>query len=272
MVVKTNVRGILSNNRELDIYIPEKNFAIEYNGMRWHSEMYNDDRNYHLKKLEECNRLGIKLIQIFETEYLMNKTIVLDKILHNLGASNITEKIFARKCSVKEIDMKTAKEFLEKNHIQGFVRSSIYFGCFYNNVLVGVMTFKMETKSSDKWELTRFATDNTKLCCGVAGKMFKHFINSYNPSEVKSFADRRWTTDINDNLYVKLGFKLDEILKPDYRYTKNQNDYIHKFNFRKEKLHNKYGLPLTMTEKEMTEELGFYRIWDCGLFKYVWHS
>ena len=33
---------------------------------------------------------------------------------------------------------------------------------------------------------------------------------------------------------------------------------------------NKYDLPLTMTEREMTEQLGFHRIWDCGLYKYVW--
>ena len=132
------------------------------------------------------------------------------------------------------------------------------------------MTFKRETNSSDKWELSRFSTDNTKICCGVAGKMFKHFISLYNPSEVKSFADRRWTLDKDDNLYVKLGFTLKETLKPDYRYTKSQTDYLHKFGFRKQKLHKKYGLPLTMTETEMTEELGYYKIWDCGLFKYVW--
>ena len=27
-----------------------------------------------------------------------------------------------------------------------------------------------------------------------------------------------------------------------------------------------------MTEREMTDQLGFYRIWDCGLYKYVWRK
>ena len=270
LIVENNVRGILPNNKELDIYIPEKKIAIEYNGMRWHSELYSKDRSIHLKKLEECNKLGIKLIQVFETEYILHKDIVLDKIMHNLGASNTTEKIYARKCVVNEIDMRTAREFLEKNHIQGYVRSSVYLGCFYNKQIVGVMTFKRETSSSNKWELSRFATDNARLCCGVAGKMFKYFTSLYNPSEVKSFADRRWTLDKDNNLYTKLGFTLKETLKPDYRYTKAQTDYLHKFGFRKQKLHKKYNLPLTMTENEMTKELGYYKIWDCGLFKYVW--
>ena len=32
----------------------------------------------------------------------------------------------------------------------------------------------------------------------------------------------------------------------------------------------KYNFPLNQTEKEMTKTLGYYRIYDCGLFKYVW--
>ena len=105
---------------------------------------------------------------------------------------------------------------------------------------------------------------------GSFGKLFKYFVRKYNPSEVKSFADRRWTLDKDNNLYIKNNFELEKVTKPDYRYTKTQNEYIHKFNFRKQILHRKYGLPLTMTESEMTKQLGYYKIWDCGLFKYVW--
>ena len=132
------------------------------------------------------------------------------------------------------------------------------------------MVFKRERKDSDKWELTRFATDITKHCIGVGGKLFKYFVQNYNPSEVKSFADRRWTLDKDDNLYIKIGFKLDKIIKPDYCYINNKTSLSHKFNFRKKILHKKYGLPLTMTETEMTEQLGYYKIWNCGLYKYLW--
>ena len=40
--------------------------------------------------------------------------------------------------------------------------------------------------------------------------------------------------------------------------------------FNKQKLHKKYGFPLTMTETEMAKELKYDRIWDCGLVKYIW--
>lgn len=273
--VLTNVRNILSHNRELDIYIPDLKIAIEYNGMVWHSEKFDKGKYYHLNKLEECNKMGIKLIQIYEYEYLFKTEIVKKKILNILGLLNDSERIYARKCVVTEIEKDIAKRFLEINHIQGSTSSSVFLGAVYDNEIVAVMTFKKETKDSDNWELTRFATDIDKRCIGIGGKLLNYFIRKYDPSEIKSFADRRWTVDVNNNLYIKLGFSVDNILDPDYRYTRGQNDYCHKFGFRKHLLLKKYpdeGLSEDMTEYQMTQKLGFYRIWDCGLIKYVWRK
>ena len=135
------------------------------------------------------------------------------------------------------------------------------------------MSFKRETKTSDKWELTRYTTKLDTICQGLGSKLFIHFTRLYKPSEVKSFADRRWTIDVDNNLYTKIGFKLDKILNPDYHYIKpNEYERFHKFNFRKQTLHKKYGFPLTMTETEMVKELKAYKIYDCGLLKYVWKN
>ena len=248
--------------------MPKLHIAIEYNGLRWHSEEFNKDKNYHLNKLIKCNEKGIRLIQIFEDEWIERQEIVLKKIKHILGF-NDGEKIYARKCEVKEIDKHLAYEFLDKNHIQGSVDSSVAFGCFYESKLVGVMLFTKESK--DNWNLTRFATDNDIRCIGVAGKLFKAFLTVYNPIYVKSFADRRWTLSEENNLYVQLGFELAERLRPDYRYVNGQKRE-HKFGYRKDKLHKKYGVPLEWTERQMTEHLGFYRIYDCGLYRYEWHK
>lgn len=245
--------------------------AIEYNGMRWHSEQNITDKNYHLSKLNECNSCGVRLIQIFEWEYLHKHEIVLSKIRHMLNADNGLCKIYARKCSIKEIDSKVSCDFLDRNHIQGHCNATIHLGCFdCNGVLSGVMSFILRDKLNMRWELLRFATDINKVSCGVGGKLFSYFIKNYNFEKITSFADRRWTVDINNNLYIKLGFKVESIIRPDYRYTKTPDDYIHKFNFRKRVLSKKYGLPLTMTETEMAKELGYYRIWNCGLLKYTY--
>ena len=181
-------------------------------------------------------------------------------------------KVGARKCTISQITKTVSDEFLDKYHIQGSVSATIYYGAYYENKLIGVMTFKKENKDGF-WELSRYATDYHYICQGLGGKLFKHFINENSPIEVKSFADRRWTLNAENNLYTKLGFSLENTLRPDYRYYNERIDRyqrFHKFGFRKQILHKKYGLPLSMTETEMVKELGYDRIWDCGLFKYVW--
>ena len=63
------------------------------------------------------------------------------------------------------------------------------------------------------------------------------------------------------------------ILSSDYRYFKP--GYVtrhHKFGFRKERLSKTYGFPMSMTETEMTKSAGYKRIYDGGLFKYVWRK
>ena len=261
------------NGLELDLYLPDYKIAIEYNGIYWHNEYKGKDSNYHLNKLNLCNSLGIKLIQIFEDEYINHKNIVLTKISHIIGIRNGGIKVGARECYIKPIGKHEAKEFLDENHIQGGSNSTLYYGAFMKggDNLVGVMSFRLNDPDNMLWELTRFATDNKYIVSGLGSKMFSYFKKNNIWKEVKSFADRRWTVDIDNNLYTKIGFKLDEIEKPDYRYVVG-NERKHKFLFRKKMLNKKYGLPLTMTEKEMCNQLGFYRIWDCGLIKYVYKN
>ena len=269
--IKKRDRCILGG-KEIDILIPKLKLGIEYNGLRWHSEEFGKDKQYHLMKTEECKRKGIRLLQIFEDEYLHHKDIVLSKIKHILSLDNDLPRIYGRKCYIKKIFKEDAKKFLDRNHIQGYGKSTLFLGGFFNDKLIAVMGFRRENELS-YWELTRFATDYDYICCGLGSKMFKHFVDEYNPMKIKSFADRRWTLT-EENLYTKMGFKLDETLKPDYRYVnlKMPNERIHKFNFRKNTVNLKYGLPLTMTETEMTQKLGYSKIWDCGLYRYVWEK
>jgi hypothetical protein len=263
---------IILNGKELDIYIPSKQLAIEYNGLRWHSEEFGKNKWYHLNKTLECNKQNIKLLQIFEDEYLNNSEIVLNKLKHILKIDNNLPKIMGRKCSIEVINKDIAKDFLNSYHIQGFAPSTVYLGAMYDSQLIAVMTFKVENKNSLKWELNRFASDYHFICQGIGGKLFNYFIKNYNPIEIKSFADRRWTVDVNDNLYTKLGFKLEKALNPDYEYIlkSNPTNRLHKFNFRKQLLNKKYNLSLDLSETEMVKELGYVKIWNCGLFKFIW--
>ena len=270
---ETNNRKALKG-KEMDIYVPSLRLGIEYNGNFWHREgMNHKTKNTHLEKTLAARENGVKLIQIFEDEYVLHREIVYQKISHLLGISKNLEKISGRKCVIKEITKSEAEPFLENNHIQGYAYSTVHLGAFYNERLVGVMLFFKDEKNNDVWTLTRFASDIHTICRGVGGKLFSYFLNKYKPAKIKSFADRRWTIDEENNLYIKLGFNFDGYTYPSYTYYNSKIDKVrrfHKFGFRKQLLHKKYGLPLTMTEKEMTEALGYRRIWDCGLIRYVY--
>lgn len=270
-----NNRKILKG-KEIDIFIPEKKIGIEYNGNKFHTEWYGGKtKYYHLFKTEECKKNGVRLIHIFEDEFINNKEIVFNKISHILNFQNNKNKIYGRKCVIKKIYNYEANQFLNKYHIQGEFSSTVYYGAYYNQILIAVMSFK--TENNGKWELTRFASDYNYICCGVGGKLFTQFIKDYQPEIVKSFADRRWTIDEENNLYLKLGFKFDGYTKPDYKYYNpkvNKYKRFHKFGFRKKTLLKKYPDKLNpnMTETEMIKELGYDRIWDCGLIKYIWNK
>lgn len=144
--------------------------------------------------------------------------------------------------------------------------------------LVGVMVFNNKRNMNgggdiNTYDLTRFATKNDYRVIGVGGKIISYFVNNYNPKKIISFGDRRWVLDVENNFYTKLGFKLTKILKPDYRYYNTKYSKfkrLHKFGFGKKSIAKKYPEVFSpdKTEKEMMLELGFDRIWDCGLFKY----
>ena len=263
----------LLEGKEIDIYLHNLKLGIEYNGLRWHSEEFGKDHRYHLDKLNECNEQGIRLIQIFEDEWLNHREICETKLKQICGLST-NPKIYGRKCEIHEITNKNiAYEFLDKNHIQGRTGFTVGLGAYHEGKLVGVMTFKKEKEGY--WDLNRFATDINYQCVGIGGKLFKYFTRNYDYQEIKSFADRRWTTDPTNNLYTKLGFEFDSFVPPTYWYYNpriSKIERFHKFGFRKQHLHNQYGLPLTMTEREMTTTLGYTRIWDCGLIKYIYRK
>ncbi len=260
----------------LEIDLLANNIGIEFNGNMFHTEWFGKkDRYYHLNKTLKCYENNIKLLQIFEDEYIEHKDIVINKILHIMDVNINLPKIMGRKCNIEIIDNNVSMHFLNSFHIQGYTPSTLHLGASYEDKLIAVMSFKQETKDSNKWELTRFASDYHFICQGVGGKLFNWFIKNYNPLKIKSFADRRWTLDKNNNLYTKLGFELEKELKPDYKYYNPKVDKykrFHKFGFRKQILSKKYNLPLSMTETEMIKELGYDRIWDCGLFKYIWYK
>ena len=262
--IKTNIRNLISGKKELDIYIPEKNMAIEFNGLIFHSEKCKIDKNYHLNKTRECEKQGIRLIHIFEDEWLYKKDIVKSMLTNILGFTD--NKIFARKCMLKNVPPKDAMQFLDENHIQGRCKAKYHYGLYYNDELVSLMAFgcvKQQKKYSNDYEntyeLLRFCNRLNTTIVGGASKLIKHFIKEIKPHEIIAYADKRWS---NGNLYEKLGFAYSHDSKPNYFYVFGQRRE-NRFKYRKSEL-VKQGFDKNKSEHDIMQERRIYRIYDCG--------
>jgi len=274
--IEENYDGeILTSNKkiikpyELDIYLPELNLAFEFNGIYWHSDLYKQ-KNYHIDKSNMCHEENIKLVHIWEDDWLNKKDIIKSMILNRLNKTE--NKLFARKCNIKEVDNDLVRIFLYENHIQGFVGSNIKLGLFYDNELVSLMTFgkkriNMGEKHKDgSFEMMRFCNKLNMNVIGGANKLFKYFILNYKINDILSFSDISY---FDGKLYEKLGFELEKITEPNYSYYDKQLNKYNRYNFRKDVLVSK-GYDKSKTEFEIMDELGYLRVYNCGNYKYVY--
>lgn len=241
---------------EIDIFIPEKRLAIEYNGDYFHSTSVNTDKNYHLRKLQLCEAAGIKLINVFEHQWLQQRHIVQGRLKSALG---ISTRIFARKCKVAAVDESVAKSFLEANHLQGAVGSTKRLGLFFEQQLVALMTFgKPRFNSCYTWELLRYCSKHGTTVVGGAGKLLK----AAGVTDVITYADRCWS---DGTLYRSLGMMELAPSPPSYFYVRG-GQRVSRYQAQKHKLSNMLGenYDETLTEGENMKISGYLQIFDCG--------
>ena len=283
---------IIENDREviapleLDIYIPEKNLAIEFNGLFWHSigleniSKQQTDLKFqkirHLEKTEKAEAKNINLLHIFENEWLdpIKQDIWKSIISYKLGI--VKQRYFARKLFIKEINSAEAEEFLKLNHIQGSIKSTYNIGLFENDKLISLMTFgKSRFNKNYQYELYRFASLKYTSCVGCAAKLFNYFIKNYDPQSIISYANRRWASSLS-NVYQKLGFKFLRKTNPNYYYFKLQGEdkfILHSRNqFQKYKLKKFENYDENKSELEIMLENGYRRIYDAGQLVYEWRA
>ena len=255
---------------EADILIPSKNLAIECNGLYWHSELFKD-KYYHQEK-KKCieNEYGYNLIQLWEDD-LNDKekySIIISRLKEKLGV--IENKIYARKCQIKEVSGSLAKKFLDKNHLQKYAPSTINIGLFHDSILVAIATFGKQRKliSGDRngYELVRFCTQMGYSIVGGFSKLITYFTRRYSKN-LYSYVDLDWVK-MNDNSYNKIGFKTEKITEPNYMWVVD-GIRRNRLNYTKSHL-VKMGMDKNKTERELMYSKKYYRIFGSGnlLVKY----
>jgi len=258
--------------KELGIYIPEKKIAIEYNGLYWHSEKQlsknsSNPKNYHYDKWKACNDAGIQLITVWEDEWRDKQDIVKSMLAYKLGVSQ-GKKVYARNTVVVEVSSKDAKDFCNKHHIQGFTGGAKYFALVDHDDLTNILAVSIWRKNVNELYLDRYCTAQTVV--GGMGKLLRageKWGKSMGCSQIITFADHQVS---NGGLYHSLGFTLDKILMPDYRYV-HEGLRKHKFGFRLKRFRNDPELKYVegYTEKQLAELNDLPRLWDFGKTRFV---
>lgn len=271
-IVETRNRKILAP-KEIDIWVPERGIGIEYHGLYWHTEDKVGDS--HRTKWTMAQAAGIRLIQIFEDEWLNKQEVVKSRIDALLGRCS---SIYARKTSIINLEAKEAADFMDRYHIQGKSNSSVAYGLTLNEKLMAVATFgrarggAMTASGHDSWEVYRYASIGRVV--GGFSKLFKHFLKNHNPEKVISYCDLRYG---NGKVYEKSGFVLDSISEPDYWWVpKDKNVRVARYRTQKHKLSQFKELAHTYSpdksEKQICEDAGWRKIFGVGNQKWVYYT
>ena len=149
------------------------------------------DKNYHFNKSKVCEEKNIRLIHIWEYEWNnIRQRPILENIIKNaLGVNG--NKVYARKCKIIIKSSREMREFFDTNNIQGFRGGKFAICLEYNNEIV--MSYMVGSaffgKGKYEWEIIRGATKLGYTVVGGASKIWKYFIENYNPKNCVYYID-----------------------------------------------------------------------------------
>ena len=264
----------------MDIFIPDLNVAIEYNGTSFHHSSKSEFVNkyyknktkhykYHFNKWNTCRLNGVTLLSVYDFYWMIpkKKEIFYSKISHLLG---LDSKIFARKSKILPIENEIAFKFYENNHIEGKgfpYKNSQSFGLFVNDELLMCSTIGELYNQKSKTFKQKLHRICTKLDTTVVGGLSK--MSKYLRKDFGEFTYQITLSSGGSSLNKSKDFK---VIDPRYFWVNpNTYEYFHRNYCQKHLLtkHFKQELLSTDTENTYMERLGFLKVYDNGLAEII---
>lgn len=243
--------------RELDIFVPSKSFAIEYNSLYYHSEKCLPERNYHDIKTERSRLADVKLLHIFEDEWRDCRTIIESMIRYRLGKSSV--KYHARKLTIQFLTQADMRMFFDATHIDGHVQAETGFGlvdCDGKIVTAMSVRIPVQRKSYSKTlEIARYSTRLDTCVVGGTSRLLaavRQYAVETCRERIMTYVDTRHGTG---SCYEFAGMKRSDDTGCRFWWTDGHNRYD-RFKFRADKNRK-------MSEESVATEAGVWKIWGC---------
>ena len=234
-----NDRTILKGH-ELDIYIPSRHLALEFDGLYWHSSANGKDRFYHLKKSIDCEKAGIQLMHVWSNDWECRKPLVVDTIKRACG---LCTKLKAENCSLRELSVREGKVFFDSFHFAGNDDTAThYYGLEYQDTIVMAASFKED-------RILRVAErKGLQILDGM-----KLLISLYPVRPLQVECDRRY---YKGTMFKEAGFREISPTNPEPHYTK---DYVKVFK----------GSDMQNLNEAQLLKSGYEIIYDCGMRRFI---
>lgn len=283
LVAERNRRDLLNMPFEIDIFLPDLQVGIEYNGCYWHSDKFDRNTRVHEFKHRLARQAGIRLITVWDYDWRHRQDVVKQHLLRALGQDD-SPRIGARTCQVDTLSTAVANRLYSDHHLQGPVRGAVlHLGLLHQGSPVAAMSFTQGAARRGKadegeWELARYAT--TAHISGGASRLFAAFRSQVQPRIVWSFSDYQ---HFSGQMYPRIGFTHDGDLPADYR-------VVHPNGLRTwhKSMWQRRSIPARLrelnrrdtfdpasdprTERDMQDAVNVLRVWDAGKARWVWRA
>jgi len=249
------------DGKELDIYVPSQNFAIECNGLFWHSDFTGRFASSHAEdKRLLAQKAGITLLTIFDDEWRERKQIVKSMIAHRLGKSSTigARKLLLQRCKPSEV----AKN-IENWHLEGRVNASYALRLVTDqNKTMGACSLRWARGTNKTTlEIARIAFMPGIHVQGGMGRFVneaKRWAAKLGATTLLSYSDNRLG---NGTGYLKAGMQLDSTTVLRFWWT-DFNQRFNRFRYRADAQRN-------LTEREVAQEANVVRIYGCSNLKWI---
>ena len=197
------------NGKEIDIFIPSKNIAIEYNGV--YSHLYRENEtseskikgiNYHLNKNTIARKQGVNLYHIFSSDWNKNPNKIKNLLKRILHLNTV-------------VDVKEDYKIYEKVN-----NSIILLSLMSNDILV--LKVKL-VRRNNCLILKNYQVKNDITLKNGFSKIINYLKINYKLS-IYCRIDRRYS---EGRLFTSYGFKILKVQEPTFLYTDNSCDDLY---------------------------------------------